>query len=364
VLALTAAACSESSGGTNDGSSTGNGVAEAKSRAEAAMKEPTKVTQTVPLKAKAPTGKTVVNLLDPNPDSSRIAKGIEDAATALGWTFSNVPFDPSSPASLQQAFATALSKNADLVTEAGMPQTLFGNKVLSQYKSSGALILPNSTYPVTAGDTIVGDSKSIPNGYYYNEAMGKVLADWFIADSNGKGTAVFENVSGYPSLKGVTAGFKAEVKALCPECKVEIVDVAIADMLAGQLQDAVVSAVRRNPDTGYVFFDNGAFGVGIETKLSAAGLSNLKIGGVSPQPAELQALRAGKQHAWTAINMQNVGWAAMDLAVRSVAGEDLTTNNSVQPTQLLTPENAPKGDLWDLPQDGLQQYSALWNISK
>ena len=49
--------------------------------------------------------------------------------------------------------------------------------------------------------------------------MGKIIADYFVSDSGGKGNAVIEHVPAYPILDGFTTGFANEVKAQCPGCK-------------------------------------------------------------------------------------------------------------------------------------------------
>jgi len=175
-----------------------------------------------------------------------------------------------------------------------------------------------------------------------------------------KGTAVLENVSGYPALTGVRDGFKEELKKLCPACKLTVVDISLADLGAGKLQETVLSAVRRE-QADYVFWDNGAFAAGIESKMQAAGLGDVKIGGLSPQPESVKALKAGTQSAWMGIGFQYVGWASMDLAFRHLQDVPLTTNNAIQPTQLLTKDNVKEGT-WEYPADGLEQFKKLWQL--
>ena len=324
------------------------------------MVAPTAITQTEPLPAAPTPGGLVVQLTDGNPDSIRINEGTKAAAEAVGWTYASVPKDPADPASTHTALMNALAMKPTVVSQSGQPQTVISDSVLKAYADAGVPIILDSTYPVEPTDVIIGSSAEIADGYEYNKALGKILAAWFIADSNGTGHAVIENVSGFPSLTGTPDGFKEEVAELCPGCKVTVVDVSLADVGAGKLQDQVISALRRE-GAGYVFFDNGAFGVGIVPKLKAAGLDSVKVGGVSPQPEEVQGLKDGTQHAWMGIGFNYVGWATMDLVFRHLQGVPLTTNNAVQPTQLLVQSNATEGP-WELPADGLEQFKALWQV--
>jgi len=336
-------------------------IDKAQAAVDEALQPPDRITQTEPLPAAPVKGGKVVVTTDGLPDSLRINKGVEQAAEAVGWEFVSVSKDAANPASLQSSLMNALSENPTVVTESGNPQSQFSESLLKAYAKADVPIVLDSTYPVEATNVIIGSSENIPDGYEYNKALAKTLADWFIADSEGEGTAIIENVSGYPSLTGVPDGFKAEVDALCPGCKVEVVDVSLADLGAGKLQDTVISAIRREK-ADYVFFDNGAFAAGINSKMQAAGLGDVKIGGVSPQAESIQALKDGTQQAWMGIGFNYVGWAAMDLVFRHLQGVDLTTNNAVQPTQLLTKDNAEEG-LWELPGDGLEQFKALWQVS-
>ncbi|UFS58118.1 type 1 periplasmic-binding domain-containing protein [Subtercola endophyticus] len=355
--------CSSGSGSSSSsGSAAPADLAAAQTSVDAALKAPTAITQTVPL-PKAPEHGLVIDVDNGLPGSLRIGAGVQAAAEAAGWEFQSISFDASSPASLQAALMNALAKNPTFVTEAGTPQSQFGDSVLAAYKAAGVGIIVNSAEPVVADAPIVADSTEIPNGYALNKAMGKILADWFIVDSKGTGNAIIASVSSFPSLKGLPDGFIPEVQALCPGCTVNVTDISLADIQAGTNQDTAVAALRRSPNTGYLFFDNGQFAVGIDSKLAAAGLTNVKVAGIAPEPKDISDLAAGGTSAWTTIGFEYTGYASMDLAFRKQQGVDLTTNNAVQPVQLVTSANASTVTVpWNLPTDALAQFSKLWQI--
>lgn len=339
-------------------------ISAAQAAVTAALEAPSAITQTIAL-PKAPTPGVVVDVNNGLPGSVRIGAGVKAAAEAAGWTFHSISYDAASPASLQAALMNALTKNPTVVTEAGIPQSEFSDSVLKAYKNAGVGLIVNSAEPVTAEAPVIASSKEIPNGYEFNKAMGKILADWFIVDSKGTGTALLASVSSFPSLKGVTDGFLHEVQKLCPGCKVDVLDISLADIQAGTNQDTAIAALRRSPNTGYLFFDNGQFAVGVDSKLSAAGLTKVRIAGVAPEPKDIEDLKAGGKSAWTTVGFEYTGWAAMDLAFRNQQGVDLTANNSVQPTQLVTAANASAVSTpWNVPTDGLAQFKKLWNVSK
>ena len=163
--------------------------------------------------------------------------------------------------------------------------------MIEKVKDAGAKWVLTSVHPVDVKDPVIVDA----NAYENDELMGKVLADFFISDSKGKGNIVIEHVPAYPILEGFTDGFQAEVKELCPDCKVKIQNITIPDLTAGKVPSVMVSALRSNPDADYVGFDVGPFAAGIDSALAAAGMTDkVKIIGEAADEAAIAALKSGK----------------------------------------------------------------------
>ena len=362
VLALAFAACgsdesdssSSSSGASSDG---GAGVTEAQKRLEPWKAAPTKITLSEPLKSKPPSGKTVVFLGTNDPNNQKLQKGTKELAELAGWNYSTVSYDPANPATLNGAISTALSKNPDYVAEAGIPLT---QPMIDKVKSAGAKWVLTSVHPVDVKDPIIVDA----NAYANDELMGKVLADWFIVDSKGKGNIVIEHVPAYPILEGFTDGFQAEVKELCPDCKVKIQDITIPDLTAGKVPSVMVSALRSNPDADYVGFDVGPFAAGIDSALAAAGMSEkVKIIGEAADEAAIAGLKSGKHAAWTGFDPVYSTRVMMDAMFRDSLGMPIDQEKSgLQTTQILTPDNVGDISTWSEPKDALDQFKALWQL--
>jgi ribose transport system substrate-binding protein len=367
VLALVFAACggdddsgSSSSGGssttsTTSGAEASGGVAEAQKRLEPFKAAPTKITLTEPLKSKPPGGKTLVFLGTNDPNNQKLQKGLKELTALVGWNYSTVSYDPANPATFNQAVNTALSKNPDYVGEAGVPLT---QPVIDKVKEAGAKWVLTSVHPVDVKDPVIVDA----NAYANDELMGKVLADWFIVDSKGKGNIVIEHVPAYPILGGFTDGFQAEVKELCPDCKVKIQDITIPDLAAGKVPSVMVSALRSNPDANYVGFDVGPFAAGIDSALAAAGLTDkVKIIGEAADEAAIAGLKSGKHSAWTGFDPVYSTRVMMDAMFRDSLGMPIDQEKSgLQTTQILTPDNVGDISIWSEPKDALDQFKALW----
>jgi ribose transport system substrate-binding protein len=321
---------------------------------------PTSITQTTQLPSKAPSGKSIIFVSNGLAATERIATGVHEAADAIGWSYSEIHFDAANPATLESALLTALAKKPSAVAEAGSPQSTFGTSTIAAYKAAGVPIILGSVAPILLGDPIYGT----PAGEASEQVVGKDLADWFIANSDGKGKALLENYTSAPVLNVFRDAFIAEVKALCPDCSTKVVPVTQADVDGGTLITKVIAAARTNPSYKYIFFDNGQFADGILSALSAAGLSGLIIGGRSIDPYGKEALAAGTEAVWTGQSYYLQGEAMVDVALRTMLGAPGSSNNDVIPVQLITKANVSQmtGQFYNFPTSSLQQYEKLWGV--
>ena len=363
LAAGVAAGCGNTTSSASGSASAPADVTAANKIIQSALAAPSAITQTVPLTAEPSPG-SIVFVDNGEPDTEVIANGTKEAAQAAGWGYSSITYDASSPATLQQALLNALAKHPTVVTEAGSPQSQFGSTVISRYKAAGVTIIPTSTSPVTKNAAIPVTDANIPNGYAVNKAMAEVLAAWFVKDSGGKGKALIPNITAYPTLQGVVDGFEQETKQLCRGCTVSTVPISLSEVAAGTVVSTAVSAVQRT-GSNYLIFDNGEFGTGAETALKTAGLGNVIVSGVSPQPSQIAAMKNGVHEAWMNQGFQYVGWATLDLAFRLQEKLPLTTNDATQPVQLITTQNAKSVSEQvniPIPDNGLTSFEKLWKI--
>ena len=359
TLSTLLAACGSSSGAGAAGTTSPEQIAAAKGVADQYLKAPTTITQNVPLPKAPPAGKSIVFLGDSNPDTTKIGQGIETAAKAIGWKFSTVSFDTANPATLQAAFDTALQRHPDYVAEAGIAQTQISAQVIDAYKGAGVPIILSEVEPLTVTDTILGPA----GDGEMTTLQGKTLANWFVADSGGTGSAVIESVSAYPVLTAFVDSFVSTVNQTCPGCHVTKLGVSVSQLQQGKLISAVVSKLRSDPSLKYVFFDQYEFASGINSALAAAGLQGIKIGGNGFGAEPAAALRNGTQNAWSVYSPYYNGYQVIDVAVRHATGVPVTTNNAVLPTQILTKENVgDRKDTWNEPNDALAQFEKLWQV--
>src|SRR4051794_9295 len=369
VLALGFAACgsdnnssagSASSGGSKSSSADGGaGITKAAEQLKPFEAAPTAITVKGALKGTPPTGKTIVMLGTNDPNNQKLQKSLKNLAALAKWNYDVVSYDPANPATFNAAIDTAITKKANYIAEAGIPLT---PAMIKKVKDAGAKWVLTSVHPVDVKDPVIVDA----NAYANDALMGKVLADFFVSDSKGKGNVVIEHVPAYPILEGFTDGFQKEVKALCPDCKVKIQEITIPDLVAGKVPSVMVSALRSNPDANYVAFDVGPFAAGIDAALASAGLSNkVKVIGQAADEAGIAALKAGKHTAWTGFDPVYSTYVMMDAMFRDSLGMPIDQKASgLQTTQILTKDDV--GDItgnWGEPTDALAQFKKLWGMS-
>ncbi len=374
AIALALAACgssSSSSSSASSGSSGSSGTTATNAAASsgstgaatAALAQykslPTTINITTPLKSAPPKGKTIVMLGTNNPSNVIIQQGMAKLAKTAGWNFSVVSYDPANPGTFTQAETTALSKHPQYLVEAGLPLTA---AQLAMAKNAGAKWILDSVYPVQVKDPVIGQV----DAYAQDALMGKIIADYFISDSGGKGNAVIEHIPSYPILDGFTTGFGNEVKAKCPGCKTSTTNITIPDLVAGKAASQLVSALRSNSSANYLVFDDGPFADGITSALAAAGLKDkVKVIGEAADQAGLAALKNGTEAAWTGFDPGYQALQNMDIAFRDSEGSTIPVDQEAQqPTQLLTKDTIGSTTNWSAPTDAQAQFLKLWHLSQ
>ena len=371
VVAITASACGSSSQkgtSSSQASSAGTTAPSAQASSHSTSQEqayvaqytsaPTTIEQSTPLNSTPPRGKSIVMLGTSNPSNVEIQKALSAAAGAVGWSYSEISFDSSQPASLQAAANQALLKHPSVVVEDGNPLDQFGVSTLTAYANAGIPILLASVTPVTLSKYVLGT----PDGYTTEYNQGVLLANWFVSDSNGHGNALIEHVPAFPVLGAFTDGFQQTVAKECPACVLKFADVSFAQVSAGQTLSVVTTALKSDPSAKYLISDDGDFVIGINAALAGAGITGVKIAGVDVDAQGLAALRNHTESAWVAYSPYYTGYAVMDLALRWVEGMPTAGQDDKSPEQLLTPQNVGSTTLWNQPSDALQQFEKLWKV--
>jgi ribose transport system substrate-binding protein len=334
-------------------------VAEATKLVQQAEQAPTTILQHTPLKTAVPKGKSVIFLDNGNVSTEEIASGVEQGAKAVGWSYSTVSYTSNNPGSLTAAFMTALQKKPAGVVEAGEDPRTFSKSVIDAYANAKIPIVAGSTCPVPSIGSVVAGSGTCST----NPPIGKALADWVVANANGKPVDVLmESMPQYNVYIGFREAFQQELTRLCPACKSTIQDTTLAAFVAGSIPSAFVNSLRANPSYNYLLFDNGAWAQGMGPALAAAGLQGkVTIIGNGINQDTLSGIKAGSQAVWSANSFEVYGYGNFDALLRAVTDSPGASDDSYVPFQLITADN--DGDVkipYTEPETALTQYEKLW----
>jgi ribose transport system substrate-binding protein len=231
---------------------------------------------------------------------------------------------------------------------------------VAEYKKAGVALIPSFVGPVTMDDTVVANAAD-PD---YSALNGRILADWFIADSKAQGKVLSVNTSDFPYLDLVTKAFEKEVADKCPDCEVTQANLGIPDLASGASNNIVVSALRKDPSIKYVIASDVVFIASLPGALNAAGLSGkVKVGGCCGGTVTETGLTTGQFHVMTGVNGNYAGYVTVDAALRVAEGTAVPSNEGQLPIGLLVKgTKADAADSFDYPADYVDQFKALWKI--
>ena len=322
------------------------------------LNAPTKIGVTTPLTSAPAKGKLIVFMQCELPQCHQAAVGIQAATAAVGWNLKIISYTNANPPSLISGMQQALSYKPAAVALTGIGESVW-QSVIPAYQKAGVAIIPMNLGPVTITKTVpveIGSPTDWAN-------TGNIMGSWFVADSGGKGNAVFVDVPSLPVLQEYTNAAESTIKQECAQCTVTTLNVSLDQLDNNQLMPAVVSAVQRDPSANYVLTADGAFVAGLATNLAPIGRSGIKIAGGDPSLQNEQELLSGKAMAWTGQAYAYTGWEVVDSVARIQEGMPVPASDGGWPLMLLTKSNVgtPSDDL-NRPDGYEQQFEALWHV--
>ncbi len=334
-------------------------VAAAKAIYEPFLQPPTKINQVIPLSGTVPKDKLYVFLECELPQCVEIGVGALEAAKAIGWQTKVIKWNTADLQTVLTAMDEALALKPAAVTLTGIPQELWADREAA-FEAAGAMIIP-----IAVADLKL--SKTVPMGAAMKAdyvADGKLVGNWFIADSNAEGKALVADVPAYPVLTAHGTGFKEAVAAGCKKCTVTSLEVTVPQLAKGEFVPSVISALQKDSSIKYVITTNGAFIDGLSAALDAAGMKDIKVAGGSATINNLAALDTGTEHAWAGEAIHMDGWIAIDIAARALLGMDIEDSGGRRTQQLFIKGNVGTPTLsLDKPDNFRDEFKKLWGVA-
>lgn len=336
-------------------------VDQAKARIEAAMQMPSWQAPGEAIDMTSLQGKRVWVLTSTLsvPFVSNIAKGVTEAADAVGWKTTLVDGQGDVNkwnASLEQAVAQKVDA---IISIAASPELM--TTAMKKALDANIPVIDVLTADKDA-DLVPGTFAHVSISFYES---GRLQADYAIMDSGGKANVLIFGDNEFPGEVTRVQGMRDEFAALCPDCKVTFQDTQVAK-LATDLGSLTQTLLRRDPSINYVLPTYDAQAVYIVPAIKQAGLAS-RVNVVSSDAVasnldwtakqDVQVADVGEPDVWT-------GWAAVDEIARAMLG--LPSVDSNVPLRMFTASNLQGVDTQD--EDALfggdfrSQYKALWGL--
>lgn len=325
---LILSACSSGNDNKSSGSSgnsSGEGASTAQSRLDAVSGEPE---FKAPADAKSfdankAKGKTVyyVNTDDSLPVSVIWRDIVVNALKPYGVNV--VPFNgKGSSAEYNKGMQQAISQHADAIFNLAVSPPLVQQSIKDAKNANIPVISATDGMPEASQNSTFVDGITAEVSYDY-EKVGRLEADWFVADSKANGHVFYIRNSDQPSEQYVSKGFRDEVKQLCPDCKITDRDVP-ASQATTQLPTLVQNAIRADSSITHVVADFDFQVPVIENGLRLANASNkVKIGSWNAIPTVMTSMKTANSPVYADFGAPNswFGYAIADTILRTLSGE-------------------------------------------
>lgn len=283
-----------------------------------------------------------------------------------------------------QAAAKAAGMNAIICDGKGNVNTF--NQCVSEAVSQkvGGIILQGINPALVSGplkqaisdhipviDSLNGDpNQPLTNGLLahvtvnYTEG-GQLLADYVTVASKGKGQVVVFTSSIYTVYQNMLAGFKAQLKKVCPGCQLDTVENVQPTQVSTELGTITSTVLSRFPKAQYLvpFYDGMVTFMTPSIQQVGSHAQIISHDGVT---TNIDLIRRGEVQTADVSNPPNpsMGWAEVDELGRLMAGQPAVFENL--PQQIFIKSNVGSSDANLYPGYANYQtkYEQLWGVSK
>jgi len=250
------------------------------------------------------------------PVCAEIAIGLEAATAAAGWNYETASHQDT-PDTVASAFDAAIAAQPDVVLTSGNPREWFAPQLATLSEQGIPVVAWSMPEGYEPGDGISVNLLTDDDYYFY----GVLMADYAAVNSTTK-DILFVGLPTFPVLSTVQQGFEDEIAAECPDCSVDVIEVAVTD-LGTNLPGTIVSQLQSNPDLDMIVYAFGGMLFGVPEAIDAAGLGD-QAAAISQAGGPLNfGYITGGMHQVAEVGLASelMGWRAIDAAARILSGE-------------------------------------------
>ncbi len=305
----------DTTAGTDGGESPSDGLAAAQARVDAFLQPVAELPLSEPVALES--GKKLFYVQCGVAVCAEIAIGLEAAAEAAGWTYETASHQDT-PETVASAFDAAIAAQPDVVMTSGNPREWFATQLETLDEQDIPVVAWSMPEGYEPGDGVDVNLLTADDYYFY----GVLMADYAATTATETGNISFIGLPTFPVLSIVQQGFEDEIAVACPECTVDVTEVAVTD-LGTNLPGMVVSQLQANPELDTIVYAFGGMLFGVPDAINAAGLGDQAVAiSQAGGPLNFSLIAAGDhQVAEVALASELLGWRAIDAAARIMAGE-------------------------------------------
>ena len=321
---------------------------------------PTSIGIDTPLTAAPAEGALIVSLSDGSDGSKLFNDSLSAAATALGWTVEVVEGAETADGAVA-AFDEALAKK---------PAGIHIDGAYVDYLTDGLAAATTAGIPVVCTECMVDPLDALKDtsiaGRTEVDGWGRLIAA-FVQTNNANEDAVIEMIAlGTPAPTQFDQGLQAAMMDYCEPCSTNenFLDPLDPTMLP---LDVATLALQLNPTATWLSYAPGFLSADAQEAITMAAMPDaaLKIIGMGATPANLAAIQAGTEAAFTGYPIPLAAWRVIDQFARIIGGEEPVV--AALPTQLLTAESAATAAVdadgnYIAVADFEAQFKALWGV--
>ncbi len=198
---------------------------------------------------------------------------------------------------------------------------------------------------------------------------GTDVAEWIIADSDGKADVLILDFPGFTNVNQRAAAIKKSLESDCADCRVRTADVAPAT-IGTNLAPLVTNQLQQNPGIDYIWgSDDCCVSFMLQGIQQAGKTGEVKLASMTGYPEQMTQLKTGELAAELASPTFYAAWLAVDSLGRLMADEK-TEKFWRLPQRIWTdgtiadapPEVFKVG--WNTEADYESKFEELWGVSK
>lgn len=319
--------------------------------------------------ARSAKGKSVwvIDLNTSIPFNKIITDSIKDGLRAAGVKVTLCD-GQGTPQGWSQCSSQALASHPDVIIDQSITPQLIGAD-LEKAAAQGIHVIEGNIHDPSSR---AGLTKGAIGGVAFPFIkVGKLMADWAIADTNGKADVIIVTSSDVPNAGDiVNDGMKSEFKKLCPSCKVHVTDVPVSQW-ATRMTSSVQAALTANPSVNYILPIYDGMTTFVTPAIVQAGAkARVKEVSFNADLGPMKDLIAGRQLAAdVGISVPWQGWQYADQALRAITGQKAVIEHT--PIRVFVPANsktlrltvaAQASGEWYGPVDFKLKFKQLWGL--